>query len=141
MDTFPKSDHEALADFLEAIRKRSRALKYKFAVVECERVIELKDREAHERIELRLAERSTRGLRLTLWLWDDRCCWFDARRGAKSGWAFEWSYDGRLVGELAGRGLIEALEKAHELIAVYEGNAEQLTSLWRPLLLRGPHAH
>jgi hypothetical protein len=139
MNGFPKSENAALSALLDAIRKRSRALSHKCNVTECERVVELKDGEEHERIELRLQQRSRSALKLTFWMWDDRWCWFDARRGSKSGWTFEWTYEGRLSGDLSGRDLVDAIERTHELIAT-DADVTSLNAIWRPMLMRGPQA-
>lgn len=113
-------------------------MKHRIAVVECERVLELKEGDEHERIELRLRERASRGLSVRLWLWDDRWCWFDARIGAKTGWAFEWTDQGRLAPGQTGRSLVEACECAFDKARA--ADADALAALWRPLLLRGPVA-
>ena len=65
VNTFPHSENAALADFLAAIKKRSKSLGYKFAAIQCERVIERKDGAEHERVELRLNQRA--GMRLSCW--------------------------------------------------------------------------
>jgi hypothetical protein len=137
MESFPRSDHAALADFVESVRKRSRALGHKFSVRECGRVVETDEGTARERIELSLGGAARNALRLRFWIWQDRWCWFDARIGAKTGWTFEWSVEGRLAGGLTGKDLLMAIERSYEVIAVSQDDAE-LETLWRPLLLRGP---
>jgi hypothetical protein len=138
MLVFPRTEHEVLANFVEAIRKRSRALKTKFGTVECERVVEIKDGVERERIDLRLWARARNGVRLSCWLWDDRWCWFDARRRAKQGGEFTWFYDGRIAPGKTGTELVSALERAHECVWGERPNEPALEAIWSPLLLRGP---
>jgi hypothetical protein len=131
--TLPDTHSEVLRAFVGAIRARSRALKHRFSILECERII---DDDGRESVLLRLRDRARNSLQLALRLWDDRWCWFDARRGAKQGWQFTWSYDGR-VGPDTVDELIVALEKANEYVWETVDHVA-LEALWSPLLRRGP---
>jgi hypothetical protein len=85
-----------------------------------------------------LLGRDRRGaLRVRFRIWQDRWCWFDARRSSKQGWVFEWTSNGRLVGGLSAPELVTTIEKAYDL-AHADDAAQRLEALWLPVLMRGP---
>lgn len=139
----PTTTVQAAMDLLEALRRRSRALRHKFHIAEWERVaIEQGSGEAasEERVDVFLQRlRSANSLQLRLSFWPDRWTWVDARERAKTGWGREWSFEGRLSGKHSGRDLVEALEKTSSIFAT-STIVEQahLDEIWEPLLLVGP---
>ena len=60
-------------------------------------------------------------------------------RASKSGWAFEWSTDGRAAGGMSGEKLTAAIEETFDVISM-AGTADDaaLGQMWTPILLRGP---
>jgi|CXWL01.1.fsa_nt_gi hypothetical protein len=136
----PTSDHAWIADLLDGLRRRSRALKYKMHSVECERVIEEADGERTERIDLTLRQsRSRQGLVLRAKIWEDRWAWVDARAGGKSGWTMEWTVEGRAAGGVSGRAFITSIEETFDAISIASAaDAAALNKMWQPILLRGP---
>ena len=80
--------------------------------------------------------------RLKIVIWHDRFVWLDARVASKrDGWIWEWTFDGRLLGDKSGKDLVEAVEKTiHILSYAKQGETDQLSAPWKPLLARGPKA-
>lgn len=136
---WPAFENERLADFAKSLRKRSKALKHKTEVLSCERVFEVEGPDRLEKAEV--AMRDYHQTRLRFFLWADSWAWVDARLSSKSGWVWEWSYEGRLLGRYGGRDLVAALEttlfEAHSMTA---SDINGLTQIWQPFLARGPRA-
>jgi hypothetical protein len=140
MVPLPTSDQAWIADVLDGLRRRSRALKHKTHSVECERVFEEADGQRIERLDLTLRHsRSSQGFVLRAKTWEDRWTWIDARGGGKSGWSFEWSTEGRAAGGLTGQKLTAAIEETFDAIATASATEDgALGELWKPILLHGP---
>ena len=132
------ADSPLLTELLEALRKRSRAIKHKGVQVAIERVIEEADGEKRERLEIdcRLGKRQ----QARLFVWDDRALWVHAAEAIpKSGWKFQFTDSGRYVGTADARMLVSALEATWA--AMYEmapADIGRLASIWTPLLAKGP---
>jgi hypothetical protein len=142
MSPLPTSDQPWIADVLGGLRRRSRALKHKTQSVECERVFEEADGKRTERLDLTLKQsRSSQGFVLRAKIWEDRWTWIDARAGGKSGWAFEWSTEGRAAGGLPGLTLTSVIEETFDTISS-AGTPDDavLSQMWKSILLRGPKA-
>lgn len=140
MSPLPTSDQLWIADVLDGLRRRSRALKHKTHSVECERVFEEADGKRTERLDLTLRQsRSSQSFVLRAKIWEDRWTWIDARAGGKSGWAFEWTTDGRAAGGLTGQKLTAAIEETFDVISrAGAADSAALGQMWTPILLRGP---
>jgi hypothetical protein len=139
MPTIPRSDHTWLGEALDGLRSRSRALKHKMHASQCERVIEEKDGERTERIDITFERRAAQGFVLRARIWQDRWVWIDVRAGGKSGWIFEWSIEGRSAGGLSGRELMQTVEATFDAISISNGiDQNALNNIWRGILLNGP---
>lgn len=132
------ADSPLLTDLLEALRKRSRAIKHKGAQLTIERVIEEADGEKRERLEIECRLRKRQRVRLLVW--DDRALWVHAAEAVpKSGWKFQFTDSGRYVGTADTRMLVSALEATWA--AMYEmtsADTGRLATIWAPLLAKGP---
>ena len=140
MLALPTSDHAWIANVLDGLRRRSRALRHKMYSVECERVFEEAEGKRTERLDLTLRQsRSSQGFVLRAKIWQDRWAWIDARSGGKNGWTLEWTVEGRAAGGVAGQALMEAVEEMFDVISISKAAADAaLTKMWKPILLRGP---
>ena len=138
MDIYwPSFDDNFLADLSAALKKRRKALKHKSRLLNCERLIESDDGVRTEKMELDI-QLWTRN-RLKVHAWSDRWLWVDARAPTKKGWAWEWDYDGRLLGPLTGTEVIGAIEETIDGISGAKSDAvNELTGIWQKLLARGP---
>ena len=129
-----------LSDVLEALRRRRRALKHQNALPEIERIIEIEEGVAQERLEIRMAPRKRQ--RLGLIVRQDRTIRVQATESiAKAGWKFEFADQGRLVAQTDGRAFVAALEAS--LSAMFEMTADQMDRLervWNPLIAKGPRS-
>ena len=136
----PSSDNAAIADFLLALRKRSRALKGKFRLMSCDKVIDRADGTTREKVELKLQKtRSSKSLTIRTHFWDDRWVWIDAREASGGGWKWEWTNDGRLAGNQSGRELVALIEQSEGSFGRNQGlNEGELSDIWRGVLLKGP---
>lgn len=106
---------------------------------QCERVIEEKDGERTERIDITFERRAAQGFVLRARIWQDRWVWIDVRAGGKSGWIFEWSIEGRSAGGLSGRELMQTVEATFDAISISNGiDQNALNNIWRGILLNGP---
>lgn len=140
MTSLPHSENVAIADLIDGLRRRTRALRRSFHLLECAKVIETDAGPEREKLELRLQRtRSPKGPVFRLHMWEDRWIWVDFREAAPKGWKWCWTTEGRLSGVKRGSDLIEAIERSAKLIYAAEGAPQQaLDELWRPLLLTGP---
>ncbi len=133
-------------DFLEALaigfRKRRKAIRNKALRANYVKAYEILNSEKKERLEIDIEDGPTlSGATLRMHAWPDRVIWLDARKPTKQGWAWSWTYDGRLGGTYAPRDIVEALEQTHSLLPSMDKNLTQkLTEIWCRLLARGPSA-
>lgn len=128
----PKS--QFLADALAALSKRRKAIRNKVRKLSVEKVLERTDGDEWEKLEVTCDDGL--GQRLRLFLWEDRWIFIDARASAKKGWAWEFTEQGRLVGGLDARALVEALEASLE--ASFQRSSASMKQIWTPLLTTGP---
>ena len=139
---FPKFENEFLNYVAFSLSKRHKSLKHKLHSISCDKVYEVnEDNEKLEKLELHLRDsRSSNGMQCRLFVWPDRWIWIDARKGAKKGWEWEWTFEGRLLGEFGGRELISAVEKAlfDSIDEHFKPVMSEVEEIWRPLLAKGP---
>jgi hypothetical protein len=122
---------------LLAFKKRHRAINYQSHEIRCDKIIERYDPKDIEKIEIKLSALDK--TRIALNIWEDRWVLVDARQSTKKGWAWEWRYDGRLLGLHTGKDLIAALEQTMAAtFQITRDATDDLTRIWRPLLARGP---
>ena len=137
MSQTPRFEDEFLESIAVAFRKRRKSLSHRTDRAECSKVFEQLSSEREERLEIDLVQRDRSSLRL--WAWPERHIWLDARRSTKVGWAWEWTHEGRLLGEKTAREVIVAVEETHAML--YNMNAGRVQALfgpWTQLLARGP---
>lgn len=126
-------DSPFLVGVLAAVAKRRKAIRHKVRSIAVERVLERTHAQEHEKLEI-VSEVGR--ARLRLFVWDDRWVFVDARAPTKrDGWAWEFSYEGRLVGDDA-RALICAFEESID--AAHTQSGEAMERVWKPLLAAGP---
>ena len=71
--------------------------------------------------------------------WPDRQIWLDARCSTKKGWAWEWTYDGRLLGSVDPPNVIKALEATLDPLQQMDNSrTHELSKPWIRLLAKGP---
>ena len=137
MNQFPRFDSEFLEGLAFAFRKRRKALSHRAQSAEYAKVYELIEGEKTERLEIHLPYFDWGLLRLHAW--PDRQIWLDARRSAKKGWAWKWTYDGRLLGNCAASDVIKALEDTLDpLPRMDSSRTHELSGPWSRLLATGP---
>ena len=131
LSSAPKS--QFLAAVLATLAKRRKAIRHKTRHIAADRVLERMSAEEHEKLEVT----SDVGMaRLRLFVWDDRWVFIDARTPTKnSGWEWEFTCQGRLIGEEAAA-LIRAFEASVDAAA--SQSSEALQRVWKPLLASGP---
>ena len=127
-----------LADLLDSLRRRSKALKHKNSTPEVERFIDTRDGLTEERIEIRFSNR--RRQQLTLTVWEDRSMRVSASEAIwQAGWKFQLCSEGRFNGSGGGREIVDALEASLSAMFGMTGNdATRLDAVWGPLLAKGP---
>jgi hypothetical protein len=133
-------DDEFLQSVAEAFRRRRKALNHRASRADCQKVYEVSESSRTERLEIYLEDGTRqRGALLRLHAWPDRWIWVDARRSTKTGWAWEWTYEGRLLGKHAGQDVVEALEKTYDLLPSMDAAlTQELVKPWKRLLAKGP---
>lgn len=136
----PSFASEFLEDIAEAFRKRRKSLSHRVSRAECHKVYELVDGKKTERLEVYLQDGTRpRGALLRMHVWPDRLVWLDARIATKAGWAWAWTYEGRLLGNHTGRDVIIALEECIDLLPRMEGSRiGELDGPWKHLVAKGP---
>jgi hypothetical protein len=132
------ADNPFLAEVLEAIRRRSKSLKHRNATPDVRRIVEIRDGETFERVEIVIESR--RYQRLVVIARDDRWTWVSATESIKNaGWKFVFESEGRLGGNGTGRELVEALEASLAVMFdLTEEDTGRLEAIWSLLLARGP---
>lgn len=140
MSNIPTFSDQFLESIAVAFRKRRNALSYFIHDVGLDKVYEAKDGTKLEVLEVHLRFGSSRkSTRMEVRIWHDRVIWMDARTAAKLGWAWSWNYDGRLIGNVSGRQLVEALERSAKSLSHMEvGPTSELTDIWSKFIARGP---
>ncbi|HEY6816526.1 MAG TPA: hypothetical protein VI168_13375 [Croceibacterium sp.] len=125
---------------LDALKKRSRALKHKNVVVSVDRILEIEGSSASERVNVRFSRRPHQQFSCVLLA--GRSIWIVAsERIPKGGWKFEFSDGGRLLPSIDGRGLVELFEKTlSAMFEMDETNLGRLEHIWRPCIAKGLRA-
>lgn len=124
-----------LSDVLLALEKRRKAIRHKVRQLAVEKVLERADGDQQEKLEI-CCDVGVRE-KVRLFLWDDRWVFVDARAPTKdSGWAWEFTNQGRLGGGSDARALVQAFEQSIDAAA--DQSADGLARVWTPLLASGP---
>lgn len=135
MPVVPTFEDPFLEGMAFGLRKRTKAISHKVRTLGCDKVYDLRDGERRERLELRIEDIDQ--IEFRMHAWPDRWIWLDARRSAKSGWLWEWTDAGRLTGQI--QALVPAIEDTlAQLIRMEPAQVSSLTSIWKPLLAKGP---
>ena len=138
---YTRFESEFLNEVDNSLAKRRKALKHKFHEVESEKTYEIEHGVENERFELRIrSSPSPKDLRCRLVAWPNRWVWVDARKSAKMGWEWVWTFEGRLLGTLTSRDLVIALELSLDL-SKQSGRAIDMMSIskiWKSSLAVGP---
>lgn len=109
---FPKFENAFIAELIDSVQKRRKAIAYRVRELRCDKVIERSGDAEQEKLEIEFHVRaSARGCVVRLFIWEDRWVFVDARVGSKHGWKWEWTREGKLLGSVNGRSLVEALER------------------------------
>ena len=128
--------------FLEAFRKRSKALSRRGAKVECSPVKEIVDgRESQRgRTDLTVKYRVEGAhVQLRVHAWGDRWVWVDARRSSKAGWVWEYTSAGRFISPDGARGLVELIETTIDCSYLVPADVPAaIAAIWSKCLAVGP---
>ena len=137
---YPTPKNPFLLNFIESLRKRNKALKYKASSITCERVLVREEGEETEKLELLFeAAHTTAKLPLSVHVWEDRWVWVSIRLLAKQGVVWAWRYEGRLLGNFGGREIIAAIEKTiDKSFDMKSDNVKSFEPIWRQMLAQGP---
>lgn len=133
--------NDFVSEVAESLRKRSRAIRHRGALIECQNVKEIEDGVESEirRLDIDISYRiSAASVRVRLIVWSDRWLWIDARRSAKRGWAWEATMEGRFFSADGARALIRLLEDTISSTKTSDGVPATLERIWKPHLALGP---
>jgi hypothetical protein len=132
------ADAPFLLNFLDALRRRQKPFRHKGITLTVDRIIEEKPGGRVERIDLTLRFRKRQTLTITIR--QDRTVWLHACEAiSKAGWLFQYTADGRLLGNYDGRDLIAGIEEtASAMFGMTRETAGSLGAIWDKLLARGP---
>jgi hypothetical protein len=142
-----KVEHDSeRADFsaalLEALRKRSKALSRRGAMVECRPVKEIVDRQESVlgRTDLTIRYRVEGAhVQLRVRAWGDRWIWVDARRSSKAGWVWEYTNEGRFISPSGAGGLVELVEQTMNCAHLAASEVSRaVAAIWSKCLAIGP---
>ena len=127
-----------IAEVLDSLKRRSKALKYQHTTPVVERFIERRDEITEERVEVNFRKRPRQNLTLTLWA--DRTVHVSASEVIwQAGWKFQYSRAGRFVGLKGARELVQATEASlSKMFEMTTENVGLLDAIWAPLLATGP---
>jgi len=140
MNSIPSFESEFLTDISVAYQKRRKSLKHRNSRPEFYKVFDQKEHGTTERLEIVLEDGTRKnGAVLRLHTWPDRYVSVAVRNSSKSGLAWSWAFEGRLLGKFAGRDVLAALEATLELLPRTDGlHTNIFNNPWKPLLARGP---
>ena len=133
-----RTESTFIAEVLESLRRRGKALKYKNATPVIDRFIELREGVTEQRVEITFTKRPRQ--KLTLTLWEDRTVEVRASEAIwQVGWKFQYARSGRFVGVGGPQELVRATEASlSKMFEMTSKNVGQLDELWGPLLAVGP---
>jgi hypothetical protein len=133
-----RADSPFLLDILEGIRRRRKALRSHNANPIVERIIEVRDGNPVERIEIVFHPRTNQTL--TVIVWENRSIWVHACEAIKNaGWKFQYTASGRFLAPGGGRDLVPALEASlSRMFEMTRENSVRLSEIWDRLLANGP---
>jgi hypothetical protein len=143
MRSIPRFENEFLEDVADSLRKRLKAISHQASRIDGQKVYETVGSAKEEKFEIYLAKTSSRnGPRIRVNVWADRWISVDARepspKGVK-GWLWEWTTEGRLMGGLGGKEIVQALEAGiSSLYQIDKDRVHKFDEIWRPILARGP---
>lgn len=129
-------------DLLVSIAKRRKAIKHKVLGISVERVADRVEDVERRKLEITFTKWGPNHRVIQIFAWDDRWIWVEVSQSSKSA-EFRWTYSlqGRLIGGLGGRRLVEAAEATIE--AGYQLTRDQIgrfDDVWKPILAAGPQA-
>jgi hypothetical protein len=122
-----------LDDLLSSLTRRRKAIKHRVRALRAERVSDSSDGLESAKVEIQCDLLAPRTM-LRLNAWADRWIWVDARRSGKSGWVWQFTTEGRLLGDQLARELVAALEASIGA----QGIESDLRAIWAPILAQGP---
>ena len=143
----PEFNNAFLADIAFSYKKRRKSLKHRTSKMSCVKSYNNTSENRNECEEIFELTVETPGASkravFQLHAWEDRWVWVDGRQSiSKQGWLWEWTHEGRFIGDGGGRQLIEALEKSISLSPSFSDHPyqAQITGVWKPILASGPVA-
>ena len=121
------------------MRRRRRAIRYRVPSLTAEKVVERTSTTDREKLEI-TCEIGARRARLRIFIWEDRWIWVDARRPSKvAGWSWQFTREGRVVGGLDGRRLVQVLEASVDAASSSDEDAARaLDEVWQSIFAIGP---
>ena len=139
---YPSPKNEFLLDFVESIKKRNKTLKYRASSIKCDRVLVREEGVETEKIELILELSHSNGyLPFSIYAWEDRWIWVDIRLMEHRRWVWSWAFEGRLLGNLGGKTVINAIERTIEAsFEMSSVNTTKFDEIWSVMLARGPES-
>lgn len=128
-----------IAEVQEVLRKRGKPIRYRKSDISIERVIERTDGEEREKLEI---ECPFHGMttQLKVHLWYDRWIRIYAGRSSKAGWVWQYTTEGRLLGDRSARDFVRLFENSLAAGNWDEQAPARLETLWKPVLATGPKA-
>jgi len=127
-------------DLLDSVARRRKALKHRLREISVERVADRVEDVERRKLEITLTKLGPYSPVIQIFAWDDRWIWVEVSQVSKLA-EFRWAYSnqGRLVGGLGGRQLVEAAEAT--IAAGYQLTRDQIgrfDDIWKPILAAGP---
>ena len=130
---------EPLQGIANAMAKRSKALKHRFADVRLERDHDDRFTPPMERLCASFSRGHTTTARIELQVWANRWALVDARESSKAGWLWSFRSEGRIAGGKDGADLIRAIEDVKKCLpwGTSKGDLDGASSIWSKLLITG----
>ena len=138
---FPNSRSPFLMEFLESLKKRSKALKHKTSSLTCERVLTEHDGRRLERIDVEITPgfSASKSFPCSFKLWEDRWISISLCEWKNETWDWNWQEEGTILPVIDGQGLVSAIEAT--ISSSFEMNSSKISlfsEMWRPYLARSP---
>jgi hypothetical protein len=134
----PPVPEDFIEEVIHALKKRSKSIKHSGGVLQIEKVKEIENgvESSVGRMDITIQLRKAQ---MRLIVWGDRWVWLDARQKSKSGWVWEATSQGRLLGEHPAKLLVTKIQETISAAQSFNpGVPSQIEQIWKVHLAVGP---
>lgn len=144
MSAIRKRHEDFAAEVGKTFKRRTKAIAYRGARVDCVPVKEIVDGKLSDRgrtdVSITYRVNGAR-IQLRLHVWGDRWVWVDVRRISKHGWTWAYTAEGRFLSSNGARALVDRVAKTMDATWNAESQVpNSLAEIWSKCLAVGPRS-